>query len=214
MADLPLGSLAFFPVRYPRFARAAGLGALGTCGRIRTGDSGFDSREISFGRASFGQARPGASGHGATDVFAGIGTRVVAAKTGRVPRSWTITRDGRQLSLPGVGFMAPHGRDIRGGNYIVLVDTEGLHHYYAHMAHPVNVPSNGVVIAGTELGGVGATGLPAGRVQHLHYQVTNRQGRVENINPYNELRRLAFLLGATANAGGHVTLPLLPPPPA
>lgn len=200
MTELQAGSLRCFPVRYPRFVMAAGIESLRT---RPTGRTSMDPRVISFGR-NFAQDRPGGHGHGAIDVFAGFGCLVMATVSGRVVEEW-ITGGGRR---PGVGFRPYDGGGNEGGHYVMIQDANGLHHYYAHMRHPPLVQIGDEVAAGTLLGYVGATGLPSSHVQHLHYQVTLRRGRLQNVNPYNELRRLAEQLGATVTPGGFVTLGL------
>lgn len=206
MPDLPTGTLGYFPVHYPSEALASGIDVLQTV-RPRAARSGWDPREIGFGR-NFGQERNGrVEGHGAIDIFGAFGCEVRATVSGRVVENF-VNNSGRH---PGVGYSpsTPENR-IAGGNYVMIVDASGFHHYFAHMRDALVLQTGEEVAIGQRLGVVGATGMPSGYMQHLHYQVTTRQGRLINYNPYAELRRLATALGAEVNAGGYVRLPLAP----
>lgn len=144
----------------------------------------------------FFDSYPGGRGqhsHSAIDILGGLGLPVYAARSGQVPDRWRIFRNGRPVNLPGVGV------DERGGNYIVLVDDEGLYHYYCHLESPAIFGVGHHVVAGTIIGLLGGSGRRGrGRHQHLHYQVSerNRNGAVQHfINPYHELVRLARRAG-------------------
>lgn len=212
MPTLPRGVLTVFPVQYPPIAWAAGLGALETNGRTRPEGStrGHESRAIGFGPQSFGQDRPGSHAHRATDIFAGFGCEVRASCDGHVVKQFYAT-DG---AVPGSGFMPRSASNrITSGNYVMIRDARGYHHLYGHMFRRPSVQPGQFVRAGTLIGTVGATGLPPGRVQHLHYQVTRRtdEGRAirgEYYNAYDELRRLAEVLGCTVSPGSYVQLRL------
>lgn len=141
---------------------------------------------------SFPGAR-GHRGHRAIDILGGLGLPIYAARAGVIPDRWRVRRDGQPHDLPG------SGRDDRGGNFVVIVDDEGLYHYYCHLESPPKHGPGAVIHAGTLIGYLGGSGSRGrGRHQHLHYQVTERNvagALVQSINPYRELVRLARAAG-------------------
>ena len=143
-------------------------------------------------------------GHGAIDIYGAFECEVCATCDGTVAEAWTP--GGERRPRPGTGYMPYEGDGNRGGNYVMIVDPLGYYHYFAHMSRKSELRPGDPVQAGQVLGTIGATGLPPGRVQHLHYQVTRREGRVVNHNPYQPLRHLAERLGARISIGGRAVL--------
>jgi peptidoglycan LD-endopeptidase LytH len=86
--------------------------------------------------------------HKGVDVFAKLGTPVVAA-TG--------------------GLVVYRGEVELGGKVVLVLGPKWRLHYYAHL-HQVTAPS-GWVGQGTTLGTVGTTGSAAGKPPHLHYSI-------------------------------------------
>jgi len=209
IVNLPLGVLSTFPVLYPEFAiGGGGLDAL----RSRRPPArwrNLDGREISFANSFAHPRHTSEIGHGAIDIYAGFGCGVYSTVAGRVVEEW-VTNSGRR---PGVGFV-PYDpttpRDNQGGNYVMIEDQHGYHHYYAHMLFTPNLAPGAPIRVGQPLGRVGASGLPPRRMQHLHYQVSRRHGRIQFINPYDELRRLVErdFPDAPFNSGGRVEIPM------
>ncbi|HJL15882.1 MAG TPA: M23 family metallopeptidase [Sandaracinaceae bacterium LLY-WYZ-13_1] len=196
--DLQGGILHHFPVWYPPHVRS--LGTMGI--DLLWGDpyQGRDTRTISF-ENSFGQQREQEGDgpttyhvtHGAIDIIAGFGCEVRSTVDGEVVETWYAFPDEGRDPRPGVGFQAySRSNPKSGGNYAMILDAQGYHHYYAHMMYEPQVGVGQSVSAGQKIGFVGATGLRPGSVQHLHYQTTRRtEWRAQSFNPYRELRRLA-----------------------
>jgi len=104
----------------------------------------------SFGD-TFGAARDGVGWHHGEDLFASVGTPVVAV-------------------AGGVVFSA--GRNRLGGFRLWLRDARGTEYYYAHLSAYSPLAVNlGFVQAGDVLGFVGATGDARGTPPHLHFEI-------------------------------------------
>jgi murein DD-endopeptidase MepM/ murein hydrolase activator NlpD len=140
------------------------------------------------------------------------GLPVFAATGGTVPTTWTVYEEVRPgvraaVHQPGIGTVSrsPNGD---GGNYVLLVDGTGRHHYYAHLNEPALASIGQAIQAGQLLGYVGNTGRSArGTPPHLHYQVTTRptptaRGPLTFWNPFLELMRLASALGGQRARSG------------
>lgn len=191
---LPANYLREFPVRYE--TRSGQVAPPTRTRRLRR--RGSRERTDSPVDIMFFDSFPGgrgSHGHSAIDILGGLGLPVHATRAGQVPHQWRVIRDGRAVRLPG------SGTDVRGGNYIVLVDDEGLYHYYCHLESPPKYAPRATVPCGALLGYLGGTGSRGrGRHQHLHYQVSQRNEhgaprRDGFVNPYNELLRLARMAG-------------------
>jgi murein DD-endopeptidase MepM/ murein hydrolase activator NlpD len=100
---------------------------------------------------TFGAARADVSWHHGDDIFAPLGSPVLAVADG---------------TLFSVGW-----NDI-GGNRIWLRDREGNYFYYAHLAAFSTLASDDAAVrAGDVIGFVGNTGDAAGTPYHLHFEV-------------------------------------------
>ncbi len=189
MPMLPENTLRYFPVRYPMMSVAAGVAPDRTKRRPR-GRRGNCNTIITFGD-DFDAAR-GNSTHHAIDIFGAFDLEIVATRDGTVPQSWWIRRSGRREDRNGVGLEG----DTDGGNYVMIQDADGYFHYYAHLSsRPLAKPGQRIR-AGQLIGYLGDTGRARTTCQHLHYQVSQRNGGISFFNPYRELRRLAAPLGA------------------
>ena len=96
----------------------------------------------------------GGRGHDGHDIFAACGTRVVAARAGRVVEV-----------------------DTRGaeGNYVVLAVADGRQQAYLHLLRPRSVKKGDRLEAGDDIGRVGQTGNAQGC--HLHFELWTAPGR-------------------------------------
>ena len=106
----------------------------------------------------YGDPRSGGRSHGGVDIFAGIGTPVVAVKAG----SLTLESGGA------------------GGNAAYLNASDGNTYYYAHFSGY----SGGArqVAQGEVIGFVGMTGNTS--APHLHFEIRTSAG---SVNPYPTL---------------------------
>ena len=206
MPDLSPNTLSTFPVQYPRWMVATGTPPETTKASPRD-PSRMCSTLIRFGDDAAG-AR-GSDRHGAIDIFGAFQLEIVAAREGTVVKRWiSNSRDsmtgGRvRAEVSGVGT---GGTD--GGNYVMIRDDAGFYHYYAHMGAAPLVRPGERVRSGHLLGYLGDTGKARTTCQHLHYQVTIREGAFQCVNPYRELWRVAQLLGAGRNPGRWVVIPI------
>jgi murein DD-endopeptidase MepM/ murein hydrolase activator NlpD len=115
--------------------------------------------------------------HQGTDIFAPVGTPVVAVDMGQV-RFTT---------------------DPKGGIVAYLKTSDGTTYYYAHLS--ATQGQDRFIAAGDVLGYVGTTGNAAGTSPHLHFEV-HPQGSAP-VNPYPLLAAMdpAHAKGAAASSG-------------
>ena len=100
---------------------------------------------------TFGAARATVAWHHGADIFAPLGTPVLAVADGTVFKI---------------------GWNTVGGNRFWLRDRQGNYFYYAHLAGFSTYAVNGAQVkAGTVLGFVGNTGDAAGTPYHLHFEI-------------------------------------------
>ncbi len=102
--------------------------------------------------------RSGGRLHQGTDIFADVGTPLVAVEPGDVR----------------------YGTDPLGGNIVTLTTNERIRYYYAHLDRFEG--TNRAVVAGDVIGYVGKTGNAATTPPHLHFEVHPNGG--EAVNPY------------------------------
>ena len=110
--------------------------------------------------------------HGGTDVRAGYGTKIKAARGGVVQRSeyhWSY------------------------GNYVIVVHDNGTSTLYAHMSKRA-VKAGQTVTQGQVLGYVGSTGSSTGN--HLHYElrITQADGSVKRVDAIQNYKNMTFYL--------------------
>lgn len=120
--------------------------------------------------------------HEGTDIFAELGTPVLAASD---------------------GFIWKFRATLIGGNAIWLADGKGGYYYYGHLSAFARGLRTGLrVRAGQVIGYVGATGSAVGTPSHVHFEIhpTGDPERAVNPKPYldawlqqNEARMLARL---------------------
>jgi len=129
---------------------------------------------------SFDQVRQSGSVHGALDIMAPLGAKVVAPRSGRVqgPGEWVYQGERRDGA----------GRSQDGGWYVRIAADEGGFDYFAHLLEAPLVRPGQRVRAGQVLGKVGQTGNAAHTCPHLHYGVRDAQGRV--VDPTQPLAAL------------------------
>lgn len=119
----------------------------------------------------FGAPRSGGRRHEGQDVYANCGTKLEAARGGRVQK-----RDYDPKLL---------------GNYIVL-DTKGssTDHLYVHMPHPSPFGEGARVHTGERVGAVGQTGNARTTPCHLHFEIwPNGWHHGSPIDPLPSLKR-------------------------
>ncbi|HEV2723030.1 MAG TPA: peptidoglycan DD-metalloendopeptidase family protein [Thermoleophilaceae bacterium] len=110
----------------------------------------------------------GARGHQGTDMFAACGTRLAAARGGRVQYA---------------------GYHSRAGNYVVIDGSgTGNDYAYMHMRRPSLVSTGQQVFTGQKLGEVGETGRASGC--HLHFELWTAPGWYEGGRPFDALPSL------------------------
>lgn len=112
------------------------------------------------------------SNHGGTDVRAGYGTKIKAARGGVVMTSeyhWSY------------------------GNYVVIVHDNGTSTLYAHMSKRA-VKAGQTVTQGQVIGYVGSTGSSTGN--HLHYElrITQADGSVKRVDALDYYKGMTFYL--------------------
>ena len=136
----------------------------------------------------YGAPRAGTGWHQGTDLFAAMGTPVVAVADGT-------------LSKVGVNTL--------GGNRLWLTDDAGTEYYYAHLSAYAPATADGArVRAGQVIAFLGNTGQAITTPPHLHFEI--HPGGGDSINPYPYLmaweRSAAVPQAFTAatQATGHV----------
>ncbi len=98
------------------------------------------------------------SGHEGIDIFAALGTPVVAVADGV---AWSAV-------------------EPRGGNAVYLREADGTQYYYAHLdafAEQLSKLGSEVQVkAGEVIGTVGATGNASGKAPHIHFEMRPQGG--------------------------------------
>ncbi len=104
-------------------------------------------------------------GHGGIDIFAPIGTPLLACVNGEIVKI---------------------GKTKVGGNRITIRDNRGLNYYYAHMNKINPSLSRGdLVSSGEYIGTVGDSGRAKGTHPHLHFSIYDKRGyKRGNIDPW------------------------------
>lgn len=127
---------------------------------------------------------PPAHRHEGTDIFAELGTPVIASADGVVSR---MTTTGRL-----------------GGTSLRLTTTNGTFFYYAHLDRFVDGLANGDRVNGGDVVGfVGQTGNAAGTPPHLHYEIHPHGGAATSPIPFLD----RWLVEARATASSIVVSP-------
>lgn len=113
---------------------------------------------------TYGAPRSGGRSHQGVDIFAAMGTPVVAIVDGTLLRRATSTLGGMSVYLKG---------------------EDGSEYFYTHLSGYSEVAAGQKVTAGTVLGYVGDSGNASGGPPHLHFEI--RRGGVP-INPTPTVR--------------------------
>jgi murein DD-endopeptidase MepM/ murein hydrolase activator NlpD len=108
--------------------------------------------QVSVGSVAntWGGQRDGGRVHEGQDIFAPMGTAILAAAPGYVYRV---------------------GLNPRGGNVVVIVAAGGRRHYYAHLERFGEIREGQAVDVDTVIGFVGTSGNAVGTPPHLHFAV-------------------------------------------
>lgn len=101
-----------------------------------------------------------ADNHRGVDLAASQGTSITAAKGGKVIKAGDAKSQGMHWSY---------------GNLVVVQDSDGMKHIYAHM-EKVLAKVGDQIEAGVQIGTVGSTGNSTG--PHLHYEQNTSSGKV------------------------------------
>jgi len=119
--------------------------------------------ESQYGYASRFSAAP--SGHHGTDIFAPLGSRIVAVEAGTARRA----------------------EDPKGGHVVYLTAASGWVYYYAHLGRfSDRLTTDGVPVeSGETIGAVGTSGNAAGKSPHLHFQARAPSGDL--VDPFRWL---------------------------
>jgi murein DD-endopeptidase MepM/ murein hydrolase activator NlpD len=147
---------------------------------------------------TFGAARADVSWHHGDDIFAPLGSPILAVA------------DGTLFSV---------GWNQIGGNRVWLRDREGNYFYYAHLAAFSTVAVEGAKVrAGDVIGFVGNTGDAAGTPYHLHFEIHPVTllglGYDGAVNPTSYLRRWQRARDLQAATPAGVGWSHTPAPPA
>jgi murein DD-endopeptidase MepM/ murein hydrolase activator NlpD len=137
---------------------------------------------------TFGAGRADVSWHHGDDIFAPLGSPILAVA------------DGTVLSV---------GWNSIGGNRLWLRDREGNYFYYAHLAAFSTLATEGKAVrAGDVLGFVGNTGDAAGTPYHLHFEIhpvamlgLGYDGAVDPTSYLRSWRRAGDLAAAPVGVG-------------
>lgn len=121
-------------------------------------------------RNDWGEPRGGGTRpHQGNDLFAAMGTPLVAVER---------------------GVIANKGYDTNGGDGLFLVGQSGVQYYYAHLSSFAPGIADGVVVqAGEVIGAVGDSGNAKGGSPHCHFQI--HPGGGAPVNPYPLLAAVA-----------------------
>lgn len=126
----------------------------------------------------YGLPRAGTGWHHGTDVFAAVGTPVVAVADGTLSR---------------VGW------NTLGGNRLWLTAADGTAYYYAHLSAYAPVAAEGAPVrAGDVIAYVGNTGQAATTPPHLHFEVHPGGAEAASVDPFALLQ--AWQAGAPTGA--------------
>ncbi len=129
---------------------------------IRVPVQGIKTKHIAN---TFGGPRSNGRKHEGTDIFAAIGTPVLAAAEGMVVQVGTNNLGGQVVMVWGYG---------------------DRYYYYAHLSKFANIQVGDMVKAGDVVGYVGLTGNAFGTPPHLHFGVYTSDWQA--INPWPLLR--------------------------
>ena len=109
-----------------------------------------DAGKNSYNAASFWYYPWGKSiTHKGVDIFASIGSKVIA---------------------PCDGIILRCGQNNLGGNYVVLLSSKWRFHYFAHLSARYT-DAGSIVKQGDIIAAVGTTGNAQGKTPHLHYEI-------------------------------------------
>ncbi|WP_394844699.1 M23 family metallopeptidase [Pendulispora brunnea] len=118
------------------------------------------------------------NGHLGNDIFAAVGTKLVAMTDATVVETTTENPSHDPSASP------------IGGNSITLKDKDGWSYYYAHMDSPTTLAKGQTVMAGQEIGALGKSGQARGTEAHLHFSIYPNDDYDQGIDPYERLAKV------------------------
>lgn len=121
--------------------------------------------------------------HRGTDIFAPVGTPLLAVDAGNVRAA----------------------NDPKGGQVIYLAAEDGTTYYYAHLSSYLGTFPR-AVSAGELIGTVGTTGNAIGKTPHLHFEV-HPNGQREAVDPF------PLLMATAPGGALRLPVPVAPLPP-
>lgn len=107
------------------------------------------------------------SGHEGIDIIDKSGTPVIAVASGVVIESYFELLFGNRIEIS-------HGVDVKG---LPVMSR------YLHLKERL-VKKGDVVVRGQQIGRLGRTGLLAGGIMHLHYEIRVGSGQINSMNPH------------------------------
>ncbi len=127
----------------------------------------YNAPSISQGYKPGRQSKSGSGGHKGIDIIDRAGTPVIAAAAGVVTESYYELLFGSQIVIS-------HGVNEKGMPVITK---------YFHLRERM-VEKGDVVVRGQQIGELGRSGILAGGILHLHYEVRVGAGQNNSINPH------------------------------
>lgn len=147
-------------------------GKIQQTGSISTGSSPSSNQNLSGwnGTISSGYGQRGSEFHRGIDIAMAKGTRLDANIGGKVVASGDAKKNGMSSTY---------------GNVVVIQDTNGMKHIYAHLDKAI-AKLGDTITAGMQIGTIGSTGNSTGN--HLHYEINKNGNPIDPSNYLNDAR--------------------------
>lgn len=147
-------------------------GKIQQTGNISTSSSPSSNQNLSGwnGTISSGYGQRGSEFHRGIDIAMAKGTRLDANISGKVVASGDAKKNGMHGSY---------------GNVVVIQDTNGMKHIYAHLDKAI-AKLGDTITAGMQIGTIGSTGNSTGN--HLHYEINKNGNPIDPSNFLNDAR--------------------------
>ncbi|WP_342534787.1 phage tail tip lysozyme [Lysinibacillus sp. FSL K6-0057] len=147
-------------------------GKIQQTGNISTSSSPSSNQNLSGwnGTISSGYGQRGSEFHRGIDIAMAKGTRLDANIGGKVVASGDAKKNGMSSTY---------------GNVVVIQDTNGMKHIYAHLDKAI-AKLGDTITAGMQIGTIGSTGTSTGN--HLHYEINKNGNPIDPSNYLNDAR--------------------------